>query len=101
MRGFFCLTFKSSSESHPKHTTIQVFINFNYKEFDWFFICILTKYFEIRGVVLLHKVQGSFMYAADSTNRMFCAKNKRAMNEMQFNKEENIRFSFLSFFFDL
>ena len=59
---------------------IQVFINLSHKEFyaflvDWFFIWILKKYFEIRGVVLLNEVQASFMYTANSTNRMFCAKH--------------------------
>ena len=63
-----------------KRQTIQVFINFNHKEFnaflvDWFFLSILKKYFEVRGVVLLNKAQASFMYAANSTNRMFCAKH--------------------------
>ena len=36
---------------------VQVFINLNHKELyaclvNWFFICILKKYFEIRGAVL-------------------------------------------------
>ena len=55
---------------------IQVFI----KEFyaflvDWFFLCILKKYFDVRGVVLWNKTQALLMYAANSTNRMFCAKH--------------------------
>ena len=59
----------------------QVFISLNHTEFyaflvDWFFICILKKYFEVRGVVLLNKAQASFMYAVSSTNRMFCAKHQ-------------------------
>ena len=59
---------------------IQVFIDLNHKQFyeflvDWFFICSLKKYSEIRGLVLLNKVQASFMYAANSINRMFCAKH--------------------------
>ena len=56
---------------------IQVFINFNHKEFytflvHWFFICIRKKYYEIIGAVLLNKVQAQFMYVVNSTN---CAKH--------------------------
>ena len=64
---------------NSRREAIQVFINLNHKEFygflmDWFFICILKMYFEIRAVILLNKAQASFMYAVNSINRMFCAK---------------------------
>ena len=63
-----------------RRKAIQAFISLNHKEFceflvDWFFICILQKHFEIRGVVLLNKAQALFMYAVNSTNRRFCAKH--------------------------
>ena len=71
-------TFKAITHD-IKRQAIQVLINLNHKDFnvylvDWFFICILKKYFEIRGVVLLNKAQVLFMYAFSSTNRIFCAK---------------------------
>ena len=63
-----------------KRKVIQAFISLSQKEFyaflvDWFSICILQNYFEIRGVVLLNKAQALFMYAVNSTNRKFCAKH--------------------------
>ena len=63
-----------------RRQAIQVFMSLNHKEFyafllDWFFICVLKKYFEIRGVVLLNKVPASFMYAVNSTNRLLYAKH--------------------------
>ena len=56
------------------------YLYLNHKEFyaflvDWFFIWILKKYLEIRGVVLSNEAQASFMYAVNSSNRMFCAKH--------------------------
>ena len=63
-----------------RRQAIQVFVNLSHKEFykflvDWFFIYILKKYFEIRDAVLLNKAQASFIYAVNSTSRMFGAKH--------------------------
>ena len=72
-------SFKNVTHDIRKYT-IQIFLNLNHKKFyaffvDWFFICILKKYFEMRRVVLFNKAQASPMYAVNSTNRLFCAKH--------------------------